>query len=50
MSETNKFKDDCGDWIQAFINDDGLISVRLFYTLIVGSGKFTARCANKAPN
>ena len=27
MNETNKFKDEWGDWIQAFINDDGLIQI-----------------------
>ena len=30
MNETNKFVDECGDWIQAFINYDGLIQIATF--------------------
>ena len=30
MNETNKFIDSCGDSIQAFINDDGLIQIATF--------------------
>ena len=30
MNETNKFVDEWGDWIQAFINDDGLIQIATF--------------------